>query len=416
MQKLVSNLADWLTNFNPQESGVTGEISVTRDSKDGVTFDDWMSVPEDMKAWVLGDPDELKLVDKPVPMPGKAEALVRIDAVAICATDLEVITYGTPALVEGGKPFNKNWTPGHEYMGTIAALGPGVDEFNVGDRVTVEIHAGCGQCKRCRMGMYTSCHNYGLNYGDVDKGHRANGFTTNGGFAEYAVNNINTMIKVPDHMSDAEATLVVTAGTSMYGLTELGGLVAGESVVVIGPGPIGLLAVAVAKSLGASPVVLVGTRENRNQIGLELGADYTIDARNEDVMARVKELVGPKGADYVIDCAGNGTTVNQAVHMTNRGGKVCLAAFPKDPVEFDIGFLAVNNIYLYGIRGEGRSATHRAMAFMAEKRFDATKIHTHTFPMADLPEALRHARERIDDAIKVVVSMRDSATTLAAAE
>jgi len=381
----------------------------------GVKYSDAMPVPEQMKAWVLGDPDELKLIDKDVPIPGRAEALVRIDAVAICATDLEIITYGTPAMYQGGPPFNKDFTPGHEYMGTIVALGPGVDEFEIGDRVTVEIHAGCGQCKRCRAGMYTSCHNYGLNYGDRDKGHRANGFTTNGGFTEYAVNNINTMIKVPDAMSDAEATLVVTAGTSMYGLTELGGLVAGESVVVIGPGPIGLLAVAVAKSLGASPVVLVGTRENRNKIGLELGADFVIDARTEDALARVKELTG-KGADYVVDCAGTEATVNQAVHMTNRGGKVCLAAFPKKPVEFDLGYLAVNNIYLYGIRGEGKSATHRAMAFMAEKRFDATKVHTHTFPMDDLPEALRYARERIDDAIKVVVSTKDSAAKSAAAE
>ena len=151
----------------------------------------------------------------------------------------------------GGAPFNKNFTPGHEYMGTVVALGPGVDEFAIGDRVTVEIHAGCGQCKRCRMGMYTSCLNYGLNYGDVDKGHRANGFTSDGGFAEFAVNNINTLIKIADAMSDEEATLVVTAGTAMYGLTELGGLIAGESVVVIGPGPIGLLGVAVAKALPA---------------------------------------------------------------------------------------------------------------------------------------------------------------------
>jgi L-iditol 2-dehydrogenase len=364
-----------------------------------------MTLPNSMKAWVLGNPDELSLIDKPLPVPGRAEALVRIDAVAICATDLEVISYGTPAIIEGGKPFNKNWTPGHEYMGTIAALGPGVDEFEIGDRVTVEIHAGCGQCKRCRSGMYTSCHNYGLNYGDKNKGHRANGFTTQGGFAEYAVNNINTMIKVPDTMSDEVATLVVTAGTSMYGLTELGGLVAGESVVVIGPGPIGLLAVAVAKSLGASPVILVGTRENRNEIGRKLGADIIIDGRNEDVVARVKEITG-KGADYVVDCAGNETTVNDAVHMTNRGGKVCLAAFPKNPVTFDLGYLAVNNVYLYGIRGEGKSATHRAMAFMAENRFDASLIHTHTFPLDLLPEALRYARERVDDAIKVVVSMR----------
>lgn len=379
-----------------------------------VTKSDKMPIPDQMRAWVLGDPEELTLKSKPVPVPGKAEVLVRVDAVAICATDLEILTYGTPALIEGGAPFNKNYTPGHEYMGTIAALGAGVDEFAIGDRVTVEVHAGCGQCKRCRMGMYTSCHNYGLNYGDRDKGHRANGFTTDGGFADYVVNNINTVIKVPDDMSDEEATLVVTAGTSMYGLTELGGLVAGESVVVIGPGPIGLLAVAVAKALGASPVILVGTRENRNAIGKKLGADITIDARNEDAVARVIELTG-KGADYVVDCAGNETTANQAIHMTNRGGKVCLAAFPKAAVSFDLGYLAVNNIYLYGIRGEGRSATHRAMAFMAEKRFDAGLVHTHTFPMEELPTALRYARERIDDAIKVVVSMRGKSTAPKAA-
>ena len=368
-----------------------------------------MTPPDTMRAWVLGGPEELTLQQKPVPVPGRAEVLVRIDAVAICATDLEILSYGTPALIEGGPPFNKNFTPGHEYMGTVAALGLGVDEFEIGERVTVEIHAGCGQCKRCRMGMYTSCHNYGLNYGDKDKGHRANGFTTDGGFAEYAVNNVNTLIRVPDHMSDEEATLVVTAGTSMYGLTELGGLVAGESVVVIGPGPIGLLAVAVAKALGASPVILVGTRESRNEIGRKLGADYVINAREEDdVVGRVKQLTG-KGADYVVDCAGTETTVNQSVHMTNRGGRICLAAFPKSAVSFDLGALAVNNIYLYGIRGEGRSATHRAMAFMAEKRFDASLVHTHTFALEELPTALKYAKERIDDAIKVVVSTRPNA-------
>lgn len=363
------------------------------------------AVPSLMKAWVLDGPNELRLIEKAVPAPGRAEVLVRIDAVAICATDLEIIEFGTPALIQGGPPFHKNFTPGHEYMGTVAALGPGVDEFRVGERVTVEIHAGCGQCKRCRQGMYTSCHNYGLNYGDVDKGHRANGFTTNGGFAEYAVNNINTLSRVPDDMSDEEATLVVTAGTSMYGLTELGGLVAGESVVVTGPGPIGLLAVAVAKALGASPVILSGTRDARLEIGKKLGADRVVNIKNESLVSVVKEMTG-RGADYVIECAGTETAINEAGQMTNRGGKICLAAFPHEPVLADIGALVKNNIYVYGIRGEGKSATRRAMALMAAKRFDATLIHTHTFPLAELPTALHYARNRIEDAIKVVVKMR----------
>lgn len=372
-------------------------------------------IPEKMKAWVLGDPGELILTEKPVPTPKRAEVLVRIDAIAICATDLEIIDHGVPAMVQGGLPFNKNFTFGHEYMGMVVALGPGVDEFDIGDRITVEVHAGCGQCKRCRQGMYTSCHNYGLNYGDVDKGHRANGFTTDGGFAEYAVNNINTMIKVPDHMSDEEATLVVTAGTSMYGLTELGGLVAGESVVVTGPGPIGLLAVGVARALGASPVVLTGTRDSRLEIGKKLGATHTINVRNENAVDAVKKIVG-KGADYLIECAGNDTAINEAVKMVNRGGKICLAAFPGKPVEVDVAQIAINNIYVYGIRGEGKSATHRAMTFMSERRFDASLIHTHTFHLDDLPEAIRYAKERVDDAIKVVVKMKDVEQQTRAAE
>jgi len=373
-------------------------------------------LPEHMRAWVLGDPGQVSLVDKPIPMPRRAEVLVHIDAVAICATDLEIIHHGAPAMIGGGEPFNKMFTPGHEYMGTVAGLGPGVDEYRVGQRVSVEVHAGCGQCKRCRGGMYTACLNYGLNYGDVDKGHRANGFTTDGGFAEYAVNNINTLIAIPDSMSDAEATLVITAGTAMYGLTELGGLMAGEGVAVLGPGPIGLLGVAVAKALGASPVVLTGTRNNRLQIGRTLGADHVINVRSEDAVEAVRRITGDKGLDYVLECSGAPDAVNQAARMLNRGGRICLAAFPHEPVSIDVAYIVRNNIYLYGIRGEGKSATHRAAALMSQKRFDATKIHTHTFTLDDLPTALRYAGEHIGDAIKVVVKAKVDAAQKEAAE
>src|SRR5271165_2106325 len=382
----------------------------------GVKTSDDFPLPDTMQAWVLGDPGQLILTSKPVPVPAKSEALIRIDAIAICATDLDNIYHGPPAMVEGGLPFNKNWTPGHEYMGTVVALGPSVDEYGLGQRVAVEIHAGCGQCKRCRQGMYTSCHNYGLNYGDVDKGHRANGFTTDGGFCEYQVNNINTLVAIADTMSDEEATLVVTAGTAMYGLTELGGLVAGESVVVTGPGPIGLLGVAVAKAMGANPVILTGTRDNRLKIGKELGADHVINVRDENVVEAVKRLNGGKGVDYVVECSGAANAVTEAVRMVNRGGKVCLAAFPHEETMVDVAHIVRNNIYLFGVRGEGKSATHRAEAFMSQKRFDATKIHTHTFPLDDLPTAIRYAKDRVDDAIKVVVKAKGVAAHRVAAE
>lgn len=359
-------------------------------------------VPKTMQAWVLGDPEELTLVEKPVPEPGPAEVLVRIDAIAVCATDIEIIRHGLPAMIDGELPFNKGFTPGHEYMGTVVKLGPSVDEFRIGDRIAVEVHAGCGRCPRCREGMYTSC----LNYGYRDKGHRANGFSTDGGFAEYAVNSLNTIIHIPDDMSDAEATLIVTAGTAMYGLDVMGGIIAGEGVAVIGPGPIGLMGVGVAKALGAQPVILTGTRDRRLEMGKRLGADAVVNVGREDPVAAVRRITAGKGVQYVLECSGAPNALNEAARMVNRGGRICLAAFPSDPVPVDLAYLVRNNIYVFGIRGEGRSATHRAAALMAQKRFDAKLIHTHTFPLAEVPTAIRYARDRVEDAIKVVVQMR----------
>ena len=359
-------------------------------------------IPSTMKAWVLGDPDQLSLVEKPVPEPGAAEVLVRVDAIAVCATDIEILKHGLPAMIDGELPFNKGFTPGHEYMGTVVERGPGVDEFAVGDRVTVEVHAGCGRCQRCREGMYTSC----LNYGYRAKGHRANGFSTDGGFAEYAVNNINTMVHVSDDMSDEEATLIVTSGTAMYGLDVMGGIIAGEAVVVTGPGPIGLMGVGIAKALGAQPVILTGTRQRRLEMGRRLGADEIVNVNSEDPVEAVQRITRGKGVQYVLECSGAPNALNEAARMVNRGGRICLAAFPAEPVPVDLAYLVRNNIYVFGIRGEGKSATHRAAALMAQKRFDAKMIHTHTFPLAEVPTAIRYARDRVDDAIKVVVRMR----------
>jgi L-iditol 2-dehydrogenase len=215
------------------------------------------------------------------------------------------------------------------------------------------------------------------------------------------------MVHIPDEMSDAEATLIVTAGTAMYGLDVMGGIIAGEGVVVVGPGPIGLMGVAVAKALGAQPVILTGTRDKRLEMGRLLGADATVNVGREDAVAAVQRITGGKGVQYVLECSGAANAVNEAARMVNRGGRICLAAFPHEAVPVDLAYIVRNNIYLFGIRGEGRSATHRAAALMAQKRFDAKLIHTHSFPLGEVPTAIRYARERIEDAIKVVVQIRE---------
>jgi len=132
---------------------------------------------------------------------------------------------------------------GHEYAGDIVAVGRTVDEFQIGDRVVVEAHMGCRRCENCIRGQYTAC----LNYGNMKRGHRANGFTTNGGLAEYAVNHVNTLYRMPDGVSYEEASVVMTSGSPLFGLENAGGYFAGETVAVLGPGPIGILSAVMAK-------------------------------------------------------------------------------------------------------------------------------------------------------------------------
>jgi L-iditol 2-dehydrogenase len=251
--------------------------------------------------------------------------------------------------------------------------------------------------------MYTSCLNYGRNYGEFNKGHRANGFTTDGGFAQYAVNHVNTLVRVPEGLSDEVATLIVTAGTAMYGLDVLGGLVAGQSLVVTGAGPIGLMATAVGKALGASPVVVTDIVDSRLAVASRVGADQVINASREPAVAAVRRLTHERGVDFVFECSGAPNAVNEAIQMLKRGGRVCLGAFSQKPALVDVGSIVSNNIYLYGIRGEGQSAVRRAASLIAQGKVDPSPLHTHTFAMDELPTGVRYFREKIDGAIKVVI-------------
>jgi threonine dehydrogenase-like Zn-dependent dehydrogenase len=130
-----------------------------------------------------------------------------------------------------------------------------------------------------------------------------------------------------------------------------------------------------------------------------------ININKENPVEVVKRITGGRGANYVMECSGAPNALNEAMDMTQRGGRICLAAFPSEPALVDLAKIVRNNIYLYGIRGEGKSATHRAAALMTQKKFDAKLMHTHTFPLEELPTAFKYFRGRIEDAIKVVVKV-----------
>ena len=352
-----------------------------------------MAITTTMNAVVLHEADDMRVEKRPMPELGPGEVLLKVNVASICGTDLKVLhrtLQGQPA---------DEFIMGHEYAGTVAALGPGVNEFQIGDRVAVEVHKGCDRCENCIKGWYTSC----LNYGDLAKGHRAKGLTCDGGFAEYAVNHINTLYRLPDNLTFEQACMVTTAASPLWAIDLMGGYVAGETVLVLGPGPIGLIAVQLCKALGAERVILSGTRDSRLEIGKQHGADFVINVRTENLADRVREITQGKGADSVLECAGGPTSMQEALENVKRGGRIGVVAWYTGPVQMDMNLAVRSNVRIYAARGEGGMNCGRSLALMSAGKIAADPIITHHFTLDQIHEAFRTYVERIDNALKVII-------------
>jgi L-iditol 2-dehydrogenase len=276
-----------------------------------------------------------------------------------------------------------------------------VKGFAVGDRVAAEPHKGCGHCANCLDGHYTTC----LNYGDLAQGHRHYGFTVNGGYAEYARSDVTCLHRFPPEWSFETATMLTTAGTSLYALQRVGGLKGGETVVVTGPGPIGLMGVILARQLGAGTIVLAGTRPERLELGLRLGADVAIDVTADDVTERVLELTGGVGADVTLECAGTEKSAAAAVQYTRMSGRIAFVGiYPDEPtIELDGRRIALGNLTIAGTRAEGGRSVERAAELLGRGGIDISPLVTHEFSLSDVHLAFATLVERLDGAIKVVV-------------
>ena len=351
-----------------------------------------MEISSKMKAAVLMGPNDLRLKEVDTPQPGPDDVLIRVEAVAVCSSDVALIAKPWPF-----QPPYGSFIPGHEYAGTIVAVGQNVDRVKVGDRVAVEAHLGCLRCRNCRLGNYTACLNYG------QKGHRANGFTTNGGFAQYVVNHINTVHPIPDTMGFDEAALITNLGCVLYGFQTVGGYIVGDTVAVIGPGPLGLISVAVAKALCAQKVFLVGTRPARLNVGLELGADRVINVNEEDALRVVLEETKGIGADLVVESSGGPGAINMAIHMAKRMGKILMLGLPEEEVSVDLHQLGQENKSIHTVRGEGWANCGRAVSLAGSGRVNLKRLVTHSFVFDHLSEAFKTFVERIGGAIKVTV-------------
>jgi L-iditol 2-dehydrogenase len=352
------------------------------------------NIPDMMRALVLPGPGEFEVREVPVPVPGPYEVLCRVRGVAICGSDPEILRGD----LAGNWPPAYPFIPGHEWAGEVVAVGDNVLDFKPGDRVAGEAHKGCGYCRNCMEGRYTICENYAK----PETGHRHYGFITYGAYAQYNVYSIKSVSKMPSSVAFREGALVDTAGVVLHGM-ELTGITPGGSVVVIGPGPIGLIAMRMARILGAAQVIVVGRRSRLKAAG-ELGADLLVDFEKEDPVEAVRDATHGMGVHEAFECSGAAGTFNQAVRMVKKGGRVGLLGVPPDRVveQLPFKYIVHNEIAIFGSRANP-NVTRKIVHLIASGQLVVKDLITHVFPLDEFDIALDTFVNRREGAIKVVI-------------
>ena len=351
-------------------------------------------IPERMRALVLTAPAAFEIREIPVPRPGRDEVLCRIGAVAICGSDTRIIRGDSAGTWPPSYPF----TPGHEWAGEIVAVGENVTDYRPGDRVAGEAHNGCGFCGSCQRGLYNLCESYGR----PETGHRHYGHLSTGAFAQYAVFARRAVSPIPPQVTFPEGAMVDTAGIALHGL-ELSGVTPGGSVCIIGPGPVGLMVLKLARSLGAAKAVVVG-RGSRLEAARRFGADHLVDFERQDPLQTLKALTGGRGVDEAFECSGAAGSFSQAVQMVRRGGRVCLFGIPPAGTEEKIPFrrIVMDEIGIFGSRANP-NVSARVISLIGSGRLVVKDLITHTFPLEEFGRAFDTFTGRKEGALKVVV-------------
>lgn len=351
-------------------------------------------IPKTMQALVLLSPGEFEIREVPTPEPGPQEVLCRVRAVAICGSDPEIIRGDLAGIWPPSYPF----IPGHEWAGEVVSVGEGVSNFTPGDRVAGEPHKGCGYCRNCLGGRYNLCENYG----HPETGHRHYGFVSPGAYAQYIVHSIKSITKMPPTVSFRDGSMVDTAAVALHGL-ELTGVTPGGTVAIIGPGPIGLIAMRLARNLGAAKIIMVGRRSRLAAAG-KLGADILVDFEKEDPVDAVRTISNGLGINEAFECSGAKGTFDQAVRMVKKGGRIALIGVPPANIveELPFKYIVHNELAIFGSRADPNT-TWKIVQMVSSGQLVLEDLTTHSFPLEEFEKALDTFVNRRDGAIKVVV-------------
>lgn len=346
-----------------------------------------------MKAIRLNKPNDFEYCDVPVPEPGPYDVLARVESVAICGTDPHIFAGEFPGFWPKSFPL----IPGHEWSGTVVGLGElaGKLGWKEGDRVCGISHAGCGYCPMCLSGRYTLC----LNYGDEEKGHRQYGHYSQGAYAQYMRASVKSVARIPDDMSFDVAACMDPFSIALH-VVMRSRLAPGDSVLVNGSGPQGLMSVMIARAMGAGRILASGSGF-RLQVAERLGA-IPIDYRKEDVVARVRELTGGMGTKRVIECAGTPEGVRQACEAVAKGGTISMVSLPSKDVAIPVRRIVLDEIDICGNRANPNTL-EPAIAMVRENKLDLASLITHSLPLSEFAKAFDIFVQRKDNSLKVVL-------------
>ena len=274
----------------------------------------------------------LSMETAPVPAIGPADVLVRVKTASICGTDLHI--YGWDRWSQGRiKP---PLTLGHEFCGVVASVGEEVTAVKAGDFVSAEMHVNCGHCRQCRLGEAHICQNL-----------RIIGIDQDGAFAEFVKIPASNIWKLDAAIPEHYGAILDPLGNAVH--TVLAGPIAGQTVLVTGCGPIGLMSIAVAKACGSSTVFATETNENRRAMAKKMGADVVLNPAAEDAVARILAETNGTGVDALLEMSGNPTAIQQGFKALRAGGRASLLGIPTENVPLDL----VNDVIFKGATVQG---------------------------------------------------------------
>jgi D-arabinose 1-dehydrogenase-like Zn-dependent alcohol dehydrogenase len=346
-------------------------------------------MPETMLAARFHAPNEpLRLEQVPMPSPGEGQVLIEVAACGLCGSDLHILK---------GETFT-GFTPiimGHEAAGRVAALGPGVSGWGIGDRVAVNCVQSCGVCLNCQRGRDNLCLNRKLT-----------GIHLDGALAPYMTALSRSLVRLPEGISFEQGAVATDAAATPYhALKARGGLTSGDSLAIFGAGGLGSHAVMLGRMMGASPIFAVDVNQKALDRALELGADHAVRADQGDAPQAIKDLTGGRGVELALECVGSGKVLAQAAAATAPGGRTVVVGLSPDPLHLDeITPWVRSEVCLIPSSAFSTREIQELVDLAAAGRLDLGRSVTRTLPLSEVNQALDLLDSSPGDIMRLVVN------------